>query len=157
MPQMDHLAAAGASDSLLQARSEELLRQSKAHAASGDPELQKAAKSFEAILLNKWLEEAQKSFASVPGEDPDQANTDPGSDQFRSLAMQSLAEKIADSGGIGIAAMIIRQLEKKPANPAAEGPQAADSTSSSGNSTDVGTKRQLPPLQGIKVLPGKDR
>lgn len=69
--------------------------------------LVKAAHDFEAILLTQWLEHAESSFATVPGSDSDQ-DRDVGSDQFRSLAMQHVAKHLADTGGIGIAAMLLR-------------------------------------------------
>jgi Rod binding domain-containing protein len=127
VPQVGQIISANAAESLAQARSEQVLRQAKEHAASGDTKLENAARSFEAILLNKWLQDAEKSFATVPGEDPDKEHADPGTDQFRSLAFQAVAESITASGGIGIASMIVKQMSRTGAH-AEESPQATDST-----------------------------
>jgi len=71
--------------------------------------IDKAARDFESILVGQWLEKAEKSFATVPGTDPDQDN-DSGHDQFQSIACQSLAQGLSRSGGFGIAAMLSKQL-----------------------------------------------
>jgi Rod binding domain-containing protein len=88
----------------------------------------KAGQDFESILVGQWLEQAQKSFATVPGGDPD-ASADPGHDQFQGMAMQALAQRITKSGGIGIAAMLIKQLQAKHAH-----------DMSPANNNDVGNK-----------------
>jgi Rod binding domain-containing protein len=145
------LAPANANQSLQDARTEKLLGQVKASKNSADPKLERAAKAFESILLDKWLEDAQHAFASVPGDDPektDQGNV--GADQYRSLAMQALSDKITSAGGIGIARMIMHKMESKPAGTKVE---PADSTIVSPQGTDGG----LPPRNRIKVSPGKDR
>jgi Rod binding domain-containing protein len=83
----------------------------KSNAQSKDNQkIEKAAHDFESILIGQWLEEAKRSFASVPGGEPDAA-TDPGHDQLQSIAMQSFAEHMSKSGGLGIASMIIKQLQ----------------------------------------------
>ncbi len=70
----------------------------------------KAAHDFESILIGQWLEQAEKSFATVPGsETMDKA--DPGHDQLQGIAMQSLAQQLTKAGGLGMAAMIIKQLQ----------------------------------------------
>ena len=150
MPQVSQLVSANATDSLAQAKSAQLLSQAKTQAAAGDPQLEKTAKAFESILLSKWLEQAEQSFATVPGEDPNKENEDPGADQYRSMAMQSLAESITAAGGVGIANMIVRQLSHKTGVPEGE------STDSKAVNP-LGTKGGLPPRNAIKVLPGKDR
>ncbi len=71
--------------------------------------IDKAAHDFESILVGQWLEKAEKSFATVPGSDPDQ-DKDSGHDQFQSIACQSLAQGLSKAGGFGIAAMISKQL-----------------------------------------------
>lgn len=155
MPQSSALAGqltpANANQSLQDARTEKLLGQVKASKNSADPKLERAAKAFESILLDKWLEDAQHAFASVPGDDPektDQGNV--GADQYRSLAMQALADKITSSGGIGIAAMIMRKMASKPAGIQTE-PHDSKSV------TTPVTNGELPPRNPIKVSPGKDR
>ena len=87
------------------------MRNLKANAQSKDNQkIDKAAHDFESILIGQWLEEAKKSFASVPGATAD-TQTDPGHDQLQSIAMQSLAQHMSKSGGLGIASMIIKQLQ----------------------------------------------
>ncbi len=148
MPQINGLTAADASQSLLQARSQGLVQQAaQAQKSQDKSKIDAAANQFESILLQKWLEDAQHSFATVPGDDPDQQNADPGADQFRSLAMQQLAQKMTASGGIGIAKMIVRQLSHS--NSGANASQVIDSK-------DV-TKGVLPPRNEIKVPETKDR
>ena len=73
--------------------------------------IEKSAHDFESILIGQWLEQAEKSFATVPGDDPDKANQDVGQDQMRSIAFHSLADGLTKAGGFGIAGMIIKHLE----------------------------------------------
>ncbi len=81
-------------------------------AAQNDPsKINKAAKDFESILIGQWLEQAEKSFGTVPGTDPDQEN-DSAHDQFQSIACQTLAQGLSRTGGFGIASMISKQLLK---------------------------------------------
>ena len=72
--------------------------------------IQKSAKEFEAVLLSHWLEQAEQSFASVPGSDSD-PDADPGKDQFHAIAMQAVGTALAGSrGGLGIATMVAKHL-----------------------------------------------
>ncbi len=74
--------------------------------------IRKSAHDFEAVLLSHWLEQAEQSFASVPGSDKDQ-DADPGRDQFHSIAMQAVATALSGAhGGLGIASMVEKGLEK---------------------------------------------
>jgi len=78
--------------------------------------IQKSAREFEAVLLSHWLEQAEQSFASVPGsdQDPDQ---DPGKDQFHALAMQAVGGALTGGhGGLGIAAMVAKHLQTQAAH-----------------------------------------
>lgn len=68
----------------------------------------KAARQFEAILLNSLLDPLQKAFASLPGDD-DQ----PGSGEYQSMGTQALATGLANAGGLGIAPMIAHSLLKE--------------------------------------------
>lgn len=77
--------------------------------AAADPKLATAAKQFETVLLSQWLQDAESSFASVPGADSD---TDAGSDQLKGLATQQLATSFAASGGIGISKLVLGALTK---------------------------------------------
>jgi len=95
---------------LPESRAEQLLG-SVARSKPADSKLQKSAQQFEAILIAKWLEDAEASFAKLPGEDKD-PDADPGQDQFRSMSQQFLAENISAAGGLGIAAMIVKNLQQ---------------------------------------------
>jgi len=79
-------------------------------AAKENAKIEKSATDFESILLGSWLQQAEQSFGSVPGEDDE--NTDSGKDQFMGIAMQSLGPSMTASGGIGIAKMISNSLHK---------------------------------------------
>jgi len=59
-------------------------------------------------LVGQWLEQAEKSFGTVPGTDPDQ-QSDTSYGQFQSIACQSLAQGLSNKGGFGLAALISRQ------------------------------------------------
>jgi Rod binding domain-containing protein len=172
---MSQPVAASASQDLQQARTDQILSQLKnaqsknAQLTTGQPQagqtqagkasdhqkLVKAAKSFEAVLLGKWLEQAEQSFAKAPGEDPDNKDEDmdgdPGANQFLSLGVQTLAQQIANTGGIGIAAMIVHQMEIRQA---AENPAQAATTQ---QVTPVGTEVSSPGGNKIKVSKGKGR
>ncbi len=75
-----------------------------------DAKIQKAGKDFESILLGSWLQQAEQSFAKVPGGDGQDEDDDSGKDQFQGIAMQALAGSLTASGGIGIAKMITSHL-----------------------------------------------
>lgn len=61
-----------------------------------------ASQEFESVLLGQWLQAAEASFGSVPGNEDD----DVGSSQIKEFATQHLAAVIAKSGGIGIAKIV---------------------------------------------------
>jgi Rod binding domain-containing protein len=108
--------------SLAQVKGEQLVQNLRQHAPQdSSKKIDKAARDFESILVGQWLEQAEKSFATVPGEDPDQKN-DSTRDQFQSIACQSLAEGLSKGGGFGIAAMISKQLRASQASAGAEKP-----------------------------------
>ena len=97
-----------------------------ASAAEENSKIEKSAKDFESILLGSWLQQAEQSFASLPGGDDDE-DADPGKEQFQGLAMQSLGNSMTAAGGIGIAKMLAKQLHKAAdlqAAAAATDPQA---------------------------------
>lgn len=88
-----------------------MLEQAKVTLGSGKEEkVEKSAKEFESILLAQWLQQAEQSFASVPGGNDEQQ--DPGYDQLQGIAMQSLAKSLTESGGIGLAKMVSKGLYK---------------------------------------------
>jgi Rod binding domain-containing protein len=80
--------------------------------ASQDEKIETSAKQFESILLASWMQAAEKSFATVPGGDPDEEAQDPGKNQFQQFAMQSVATALVNAGGIGIAPMVAAGLRK---------------------------------------------
>ena len=71
--------------------------------------IDKAAHDFESIIVGQWLEKAEKSFATVPGSDPDR-DQDSSHDQFQSIACESLSRSLGKTGRFGIAAMISKHL-----------------------------------------------
>jgi Rod binding domain-containing protein len=73
--------------------------------------LAKAAQEFEAILLTSWLEKMNQSFVGS------EESQDAAHDTVSSLGTQAIASALAARGGIGIARMLLRQLQ--PAQPAA--------------------------------------
>ena len=101
-----------------QATSAASIRNLRADASNKEKtKIEKAGRDFESILIGQWLEQAEKSFATVPGEDPDKKDQDAGQDQMRSIAFHALADGLARSGGFGIAAMISRHLEAAQGQP----------------------------------------
>jgi Rod binding domain-containing protein len=92
-----------------QARQLQMLQQVRsATADNDDARIEKGAKQFEAMLLGSWLQQAEQSFATIPGAEDDENAA--GRDQMMSLVVQSLAESLAASGGIGIAKMIAKAM-----------------------------------------------
>ena len=91
-----------------------MLKQAKSAAgATGgskeDAKITKAASDFESILLGSWLQQAESSFASVPGGDEDE-DADSGKGQFQAIWMQPPARSLPKSGGIGLANLIAKNL-----------------------------------------------
>ena len=78
--------------------------------AGGDGKIEKSAAEFESILLGTWLQQAQQSFATVPGGDGE--DDDPAKDQLQGMAVQSLAGSLTALGGIGLARMIAAELHR---------------------------------------------
>jgi len=66
----------------------------------------KAAQEFEGILISKLGEEFQLGFTALPG-----GTAMAGSDTLNALALQTLSATLARHGGLGIARMLVRQLE----------------------------------------------
>jgi Rod binding domain-containing protein len=148
MPQINEFAPLNSGQTLLQARSQQAIQLANCAQGTQDKSnVESAAKQFESILLQKWLEDAEHSFAKVPGDDSDDGTKDPGADQFKSLAMQQLAERMTASGGVGIAKMIVHQLAPKTESAAST--QIIDSMKV--------TNGVLPPRNEIKVPARKDR
>ena len=73
--------------------------------------IEKSAHEFEAVLLSHWLEQAQQSFATVPGSEEDE-NKAPGHDEMLGIAMQAIGTSLSGkSGGLGIASLVTRYLK----------------------------------------------
>ena len=102
--------------SLADTRGTQAAQKLKNSAASGNSAaIQKSAREFEAVLLSHWLEQAEQSFATVPGGDKDE-DADPGRDQFSSMAMQAVATALSGKpGGLGIASLVAKHLEARTA------------------------------------------
>jgi len=69
--------------------------------------LQKAAKSFEAIFMRQLVGTMRHSGA---GESIDGSSA---VDQFQELSDANMADGLASSGGLGIAQLILQQLDKR--------------------------------------------
>ena len=69
--------------------------------------LQKAAQEFEAILLSSWWEAMGKSFPASS-----ESGRESGLDMMQDLSRQAMSVAIAACGGLGIARVLIRQLER---------------------------------------------
>jgi Rod binding domain-containing protein len=70
--------------------------------------IDRGAKEFEAVLVGSWLQQAEQSFATIPGADDD--NQDVGKDSMMSFGVQSLASSMAASGALGIGKMIAKAM-----------------------------------------------
>ncbi|MFZ0287404.1 MAG: rod-binding protein [Terriglobales bacterium] len=84
------------------------------HLAPADPaaertrKIAKAARDFEAVLLNTFLGPLEHTFSSLPGKEHDAE-----SDNYQSLGMQALTSALAAKGGLGLADMIVKSLSKR--------------------------------------------
>jgi Rod binding domain-containing protein len=96
--------------SMQQVQQDGLLQQAKdINGTTTNARIQKGSKQFEALLLGSWLQQAEHSFASVPGGDDDDSQRD----QVMSFGVQSLATFMAGSGKFGIAQMVAKAMEQK--------------------------------------------
>ena len=121
----------------LNAQADQLLSRTRTALAAptasdrNDAKIEKAGKDFESILLGSWLQQAEQSFAKVPGGDGTD-DDDSSKDQFQGIAMQALAGSLTASGGIGIAKMITKNLHSASAgshHPAPANVKAGEKTS----------------------------
>jgi Rod binding domain-containing protein len=96
--------------SLMQSREAGMMQALKSSSASSDDaKIKKSSTEFEAILVGNWLQQAEHSFASVPGADDDE---DSGQrDQVMSFGVEAVASSLAASGGIGIGKMVAKALK----------------------------------------------
>jgi len=125
-----------------QAREQQMLTSlNAANGSDDDAKIAKGAQQFEAMLLNTWLQQAEQSFATVPGaEDEDDAS---GRDQMMSLGTQSLAQSLAATGGIGIAKMIAKAMHRaaeKATEAAGQDASPAKSADETVRAEKIGTK-----------------
>lgn len=98
--------------SLLQSREESMVQGAKASkGANDDAKIDKGSREFEAVLVGSWLQQAEQSFATVPGADDDENAA--SRDQVMSFGVQSLATSLAASGGIGIGKMVAKAMHAR--------------------------------------------
>ncbi|MCW2394802.1 MULTISPECIES: rod-binding protein [unclassified Sphingobium] len=79
------------------------LKASDDHAA-----LQKAAKAFEAVFTRQLLSSMRQASLG------EEIGGGSGLDQFREMQDAHMAEGLATKGGLGIAELILQQLDHKP-------------------------------------------
>jgi Rod binding domain-containing protein len=103
--------------------------------------IDKGAKEFESVLVGSWLQQAEQSFATVPGADEGQ---DVGRDSMMSLGVQTLATSMAATGGIGIGKMVAKAMHAAAAKADGQAPTPAGKP----NGT-MGAGVTLVPAQGI--------
>ena len=71
------------------------------------PRVMRAAREFEAILLDSLLEPLEHSFSSLPGADDAAA-----SENYHYLGIQALSQNLSGRDPLGIAHLISRSLLK---------------------------------------------
>ncbi|MGP8258697.1 MAG: hypothetical protein ACLQM6_01960 [Acidobacteriaceae bacterium] len=105
------LGPLSAQTSMLQVSEDRMLQGLKSSKTAVDSaKIDKGAKEFEAILVGSWLQQAEQSFATVPGTDDE--DQDVGRDSMMSLGVQTLATSLAASGGIGIGKMVAKAMHE---------------------------------------------
>jgi len=103
------LGSLSAQANLLQSNEDRMIRGLNSTKAETDAaKIDKGAKEFEAVLVGSWLQQAEQSFATVPGADDD--DQDVGKGSIMSFGVESLANSMAASGGIGIGKMIAKAM-----------------------------------------------
>jgi Rod binding domain-containing protein len=111
---MTGVTALTAQNTLQQTRATRLLQQAQQlqseQGSGNDAKIEKGAKDFESMLLGSWLQQAEQSFATVPGAEDDEDAA--GRDQMMSFGTEALAQAMANSGGIGIAKMISAAMHR---------------------------------------------
>lgn len=111
---MTGVTALAAQTSLQQNRTSRMLQQAQQlqseQGSHDDAKIEKGAKDFEAMLLGTWLQQAEQSFATIPGADDDDDAA--GRDQMMGFGVQALSQELANSGGIGIAKMIATAMHR---------------------------------------------
>ena len=127
-----------AQTSALQSSEDRLIQGAKLPSSPTDAaKIDKGAKEFEAVLVGSWLQQAEKSFGTVPGADDGQ---DVGRDSMMSMGVQTLATSMAASGGIGIGKMVAKAMHARADKANGQAPaSAAGSTSGNVPATAVHT------------------
>lgn len=87
----------------------------KSTAAEKAHKLHHAAEQFEGILINTLWSGFQNDPMTAP------EDSDPGAGSMRSMGLQAMSTALAASGGLGLAAMIERQLTPHTSTPPAAG------------------------------------
>ena len=64
-----------------------------------------AARQFEAVLLEAFLQPLEQAFSTLPG-----GNDGLSASGYRDMGTQAIASALAQSGGLGIADMVVRNL-----------------------------------------------
>ena len=106
------LGSFNAQASLLQSREESMMQGMKSSkGANDDAKIDKGSREFEEVLVGSWLQQAEQSFATVPGADDDENAA--SRDQVMSFGVQSLATSLAASGGIGIGKMVAKAMHAR--------------------------------------------
>ena len=76
-----------------------------------DPQHAKALKAgaqFEAVLLNNVFGAVEQTFTRLPG-----SHEHHSTEAYSGLAMQTLASKLAEGGGIGLGRLLTSALQKR--------------------------------------------
>lgn len=116
------LGSAGLQNALT-AQQERMMQGAKVTADTSDAKIDKGARDFEAVLVGSWLQQAEQSFATVPGaEDDENAGQ---RDQTMSFGVQQLANSLAASGGIGIGKMVAKAMHARVDGTAGDAASAA--------------------------------
>ena len=97
--------------SVFQAQEDQLVNQLKSPQSLTDAKIDKASSEFEAILVGNWLQQAEQSFATLPGTDDD-GDKDVASDSVMSFGVEALSKSLAASGGLGIGKMIAKAMHE---------------------------------------------
>lgn len=95
---------------VFQAQADQLINQLKSPEKMTDDKIDKASADFEAILVGNWLQQAEQSFATLPGTDDDDGDQDVASGNIMSFGVEALSKSLAASGGIGIGKMIAKAM-----------------------------------------------
>jgi Rod binding domain-containing protein len=78
---------------------------SKSLSPGDESKIRHAASKFEAMLLSQWWSAMKEG--GLPGGDDD---SDPGHDTLDQLGMQAMSTAVANGGGLGIGAILVRSL-----------------------------------------------